>query len=110
CTPAFAPAPGRRVHSSTLSGCGSPDATPSGYRSRRSVHFTRDFAAPVFAMPLRANAATAPIDAAVARNSLRETFLMIHLARRVVTASLARRVCYSLGVPAEPWKPQRVPH
>jgi hypothetical protein len=91
-------AEGRRVHNNTLSACGSPDATPSGYSSRRSVHVTRDLAAPAFAKPLRANAATAPIEAAAARNSLRETFFMIHLARRVVAALLARRVCYSLGL------------
>jgi hypothetical protein len=48
-------------------------------------------------MPLRANAATAPIDAAVARNSLRETFFMIDLAKRVVAASRAPRVCNSLA-------------
>jgi hypothetical protein len=29
---------GRRVHNMTLSDVGSPDATPCGYRFRRSVH------------------------------------------------------------------------
>ena len=36
---------GRRVQRMTLSACGSPDATPSGYNSRRSVHAMREFRA-----------------------------------------------------------------
>jgi hypothetical protein len=55
-----------RVHRMTLSDSGSPDATPSANRSRRSAQRTRDGCA-----RLPAYAKEAPIDAAAARNARR---------------------------------------
>src|SRR4029078_6271717 len=49
---------GRRVHRITLLGSGSPDATPCGKRSRRSLHWVRE------ARAGRAKASDAPIAAA----------------------------------------------
>ncbi len=54
---------GRRVHSRTLLLSGSPDATPSGKRSRRSCHAMLDFDANG-----PAQAAVAPMAAAICRN------------------------------------------
>src|SRR5678815_640332 len=39
------PSKGRLVHKITLSACGSADATPCGYKSRRSLHETRELCA-----------------------------------------------------------------
>src|SRR5580765_1524100 len=66
-----ASAGGRRVHNSTLSLVGSPEATPSGYRSRRSRHASRDGAAK--AVP---QAADAPSATAVSRKARRLISLM----------------------------------
>src|SRR5271155_5627970 len=61
-TAGLAPMAGRRVHNSTLLLSGSPDATPSGKKSRRSRHAMRDFVPN--GLP---QAAVAPIAAAIAR-------------------------------------------
>src|SRR5580704_15495597 len=71
----------RRVHSNTLWLSGSPDATPSGYRSRRSFHATVEADA-----KSRPQAAVAPSATAVFRNS-RRLFLAIripHIHRRKI--------------------------
>src|SRR5580698_7581998 len=65
-SPGFSPMGGRRVHSSTLLLSGSPDATPSGNRSRRSCHAMRDIVPN--GLP---QAAVAPVAAAIARKERR---------------------------------------
>src|SRR5579864_2546022 len=62
----FSAAGGRRVHKRTLLLSGSPEATPSGKRSRRSCHAIRDFAPN--ALP---QAAVAPMAAAISRKERR---------------------------------------
>src|SRR5208282_6039219 len=57
---------GRRVHNSTLLLSGSPEATPSGKRSRRSRHAICDFAPNG-----RPQAAVAPMAAAIPRKERR---------------------------------------
>src|SRR5262245_29765409 len=54
-----------RVQRSTLTAFGSPDATPSGYTSRRSVHFCRAWAG------LPAQATDAPMETAASMNARR---------------------------------------
>jgi hypothetical protein len=62
----FAFSKGRRVHKMTLSGCGSAEATPSAYRSRRSRQGNFEAAG-----ALRLQASSAPIAEATSRNSRR---------------------------------------
>ena len=78
-----------RVQRITFLSSGSPEATPSGNRSRRSLHFT---AGSLAGFP---HAATGPIAAALRKNDPRVFFKLVHVGttggvKRVVREQLWR--------------------